>query len=79
MDAERKRQTVEDLLTVIKQRFGEVDLEISCISAALISPCPSTCWMKWAGSVFEHQLMVTLPESALSLTMGPPPLIVPSM
>ncbi|HEY3457725.1 MAG TPA: PIN domain-containing protein [Bryobacteraceae bacterium] len=34
IEAERKRQTVEDLLTGIRQRFGEVEIAISAVTVA---------------------------------------------
>jgi tRNA(fMet)-specific endonuclease VapC len=34
IDAERKQQTVEDLLTAIRQRFGEVEIVISAVTVA---------------------------------------------
>jgi tRNA(fMet)-specific endonuclease VapC len=34
IDAERKHQTIEDLLTAIRQRFGEVEIVISAMTVA---------------------------------------------
>ena len=34
IDAERKHQAVEDLLTAIRRRFGEVDVVISAVTVA---------------------------------------------
>jgi predicted nucleic acid-binding protein len=34
IDAERKHQTIEDLLTAIRQRFGEVEIVISALTVA---------------------------------------------
>ncbi len=43
IEAERKRQTVEELLTGIEQSFGEVEITISAITVAeLVSLCESS-------------------------------------
>lgn len=34
IEAERKHQTVEDLLTAIRQRFGEVEIAMSAVTVA---------------------------------------------
>jgi predicted nucleic acid-binding protein len=73
IDAERKHQTIEDLLTAIRQRFGEVEIVISAITVAELVhgvECAHTLEIRQRLRAFIDELKMHVPVQPITDESG---------